>query len=69
MKSITITREQFRDVIMKAADEWDKIGEKQGREKTHGDLIMFLQNIAFGGMISQMLFDGKEVDDATDNEE
>ena len=58
MDTITITRDQFFDAVRLANDNFTKLGEKH--KKTDGDemasLMMGLQNIMFGSMISDVLF-------------
>lgn len=59
-KVITITREQFRDAISKATDNWNSIGKETRNYDACKSMLMTLQNIMFGSLLEEVLFEDKE---------
>ena len=58
MESITITTEQFKEAIVKANEKWKAIGDKALRlEDPTIDILMGLQNAAFGAILMDILFE------------
>lgn len=61
MKTITITEEQFKDAVTKANDKFKKIGSKKDTDAKNemAEFMMGLQNIMFGSLIGDVLFNDK----------
>lgn len=67
-KSITITREQFEEAIIAASEKFREIGAKdRDEDRAFVDFMMSLQNIAFGGLIANVLF-GEDNEDNKEEE-
>jgi hypothetical protein len=73
MKTITITKEQFREAVMKAQDRFESIGTKRKNESDNDadsakrDMAKFmigLRNMLFSSMLQNVLFN----DESEDNE-
>ena len=61
METITITRKQFIDAVEAANKKFGEIGEKREDRNQMAEMMMQLQNTAFGCMLADVLF-GKEED-------
>lgn len=59
METITITREQFNDAVMKANDKFKEIGSKKDADAKNDmvNLMMGLQNTVFGSLLGSVLFE------------
>lgn len=60
MKTVTITKDQFHEAVNKANEKFKNIGKDKMKEDPMMDLMMGLQNVMFGALISDILFDNKE---------
>jgi hypothetical protein len=60
MENITITREEFRDAILKANEEFTNVGKKAGDEAATANLMMGIQNVLFGSLLETVLFADKK---------
>ena len=58
---VTIDRESFMEAVKKADEKFQSLGEKkEGKEMAM--FMMSLQNVMFGALIAEVLFDGEKED-------
>lgn len=60
MKTVTITQDEFHKVVDQANKKFLSIGEDKADVDPLAGFVMGLQNITFGAMLSEILFDSEE---------
>jgi hypothetical protein len=62
IKSITITEEKFKDAFFEANETWKSIGEKTEGCDEMRLMLMSLQNVMFGAVLKDVLFNENKED-------